>query len=73
MMLPSLIPPCRHIGCTGSDSCIRRPRRSRIRVDADNLDAILDRWGRQLSDEDRDAGHVLLHALLELERAGYIT
>lgn len=67
-VLPALLPRCRHIGCTGSSTCIRRPRRSRIRVDADNLDAILGRWGQHLTDAERDAGIALLAALLELER-----
>ena len=47
---------------------MRKPRRPRIQIDADEVDAITDRWRPYLTDEEYDAGLGLLHALRELER-----
>lgn len=59
--------PCRHDQCCGSPACIRRPRRPRIQVDADNIDATIARWSTHLTGNELSAGHALLHALRELQ------
>jgi hypothetical protein len=46
----------------------RKPRRPRVQIDADTVDAILSRWNRYITEAEYDAGQQLLHALRELER-----